>query len=259
MSLGTFAELNPVANHRSRVYAYWVNGHEELFYRGETAAINEILAAFAAAPLDQHIVVIRPGPQSTKDFDGNSIAFDAKLDVIGGIATHQSTLDRGEHFWPRLPVLTVCIDEQRVKLAELEIPGQVTPQQLDELRTRYVDGLISGDHTVRGWGTGHLSRLHPYSEDDARVVARMLRDPKDWVRLNAAGAISRYGATAKPLLPALRELLSRESVDRVQERLTESIDKIAAAEADPGQISRHASLLNAIDEFCQQHKPSTNN
>ena len=259
VSLETFAVLNPVANHESRVYAYWVNGHEGLFYRGDAKAINEVLAAFEASPLERHVVVLRPGPQSTKDFDGKSITYNCNLDVVGGIVAHQTTLDRGDHFWPKLPVLTVCVDGERIKLSDLEVPENVTLLQIDDLWARYVDGLISSDNSVRGWGTGILSRLDPYSVEDARVVARMLRDPKDWVRLNAAGAIARYGATAKPLVSRLRELLSQEKADRVKERLAESIDAIESAEADPVQAAQHASLLNAIDDFCQQRKPPANN
>ena len=233
MSLETFAELNPVANHSSRVYAYWVNGHEGLFYQGETTAINEVLAVFAKAPLERHVVVLRPGPQTTNDFDGNTIAYDCNLDVIGGIAAHQTTLDRGDHFWPKLPVLTICIDNERIKLSELEVPENTTLLQIDDLRARYEEGLISSDNSVRGWGTGMLSRLDPYSEEDARVVVRMLRDPKEWVRLNAAGAIANYGATAKPLLLSLQATLDFETTDRVKARLAESIHTIEGAQAEP--------------------------
>jgi hypothetical protein len=255
MSLGTFPELNPVANHKSRVYAYWVNGNEGLFYRGDAQALNEVLAAFAAAPLERHEVVLRPGPQSIDDFQRNPIAYDWRLDVIGGIDAHMATTDKGDRFWPKFPVLTVCIDGERIELTDIVIPDGVHIVQLSDLRERYLDGLSSTDRTVRGWGTGQLSRLDQYDINDAANVAGMLNDQDDWVRLNAAGAIAGYGATAKPLLPKFRESLRRETAENVKTRLAESIEAIEAAVEDPKQAALHWSLVRLIDVFCG-HRPA---
>lgn len=252
MSLSSFTELNPVANHKSRVYAYWVNGHEGLFYRGSTESLNEVLQAFAAAPLEKHEVVLRPAPLSTNDFDQNDIPYDWSLDVIGGIASHMSTLDKGNRFWPVVPVLTIAVDNERIKLADLVIPESVSLVQEYDLRLRYLEGLDSRDQTVRGWGTGHLSRLNQFDTNDAEEVAKMLNDGEKWVRLNAAGSIANYKATAKPQLARLRSALERETADDVREKLSTAIDTIEAAEESPELVARHQALLRAIESFCRK-------
>ena len=80
----------------------------------------------------------------------------------------------------------------------------------------------------------------------------MLNDGDKWVRLNAAGAIGAYKATATPQLPRLRSALERETADDVRERLSAAIDTIEAAEESPELVSRHQALLRAIESFCRK-------
>jgi hypothetical protein len=259
IALNTFSELNPVANHDSRVYAYWVNGQRGLFYRGDADELNEVLAAFAAAPLERHVVVLRPGPCTTNDFDANAIAYDWHLDIVGGIASHQTTLDKGELVWPKWPVLRVCVDEERLKLADIVVPEGIELLQISDLREQYLDALASRETAVRSGSVSRLSRLDPFDAEDARVIARMLKDKFDGVRLSTAYAIAQYGATAKPLLPTLRELHDNETSTRIRTRLADSIMQIEAAQADPQGAARQLSLIEAISRFVRSHSRSTPN
>ncbi len=256
------AGLNPVANHPTRVYWYWVNGHEQMFYRGETAQLNEVLRAFADAPLGAHTVVLKPGPGEAKSFREQPVRYDWSLEFYAGISGHMTRLDKGDRFWPEWPVLWIHVDQARIRLAELEIPRNVQVIEVGELRRRYGEGLTSSDQTVRGWGCGQLSALDPFSLTDAIEVAGLLDDAESWVRLNAAGALRAYGVTAQPLLPTLRERVESEPDTQVQERLKETIGVIESATAGPIASETQTTLLLAIHRFCMNRdrtlsKPST--
>lgn len=88
-------------NHRSRVYRQWVNGNENFFHQGGTAAVNEALELYgriAAKPLE---VVLLPGAGKTKSFQGKEIDFDWKVHVPSGI--YRARLKR------TVPVMTIHI------------------------------------------------------------------------------------------------------------------------------------------------------
>ena len=59
----------------NRVYQYWVNGGEGLFFKGNTEALNKALQRFALVQTDVHEVVLLPGPATVsslmrdKEFD----------------------------------------------------------------------------------------------------------------------------------------------------------------------------------------------
>lgn len=248
-----FDGLDPVANHRSRVYWNWVNGQEQMFYRGEAAQLNDVLEAFADSPLEVHTVILRPGPGETISFHGEAVPFNWSLEFYGGISAHLTKEDKGDRFWPKWPVLWIHVDEERIRLEKLAVPENVQILEVSDLRQRYLDGLTSSDNTVRGWGCGHLASLDSSSLTDAVAVAKVLDDPDGWVRLNAAGAIRRYGATAQPLLPALNERLENETDPKVKARLQESMREIESAEADPTAITTHATRLLAIHRFRVNH------
>ncbi len=74
-----------VVNLKSRVYSYWVNGNENFFYRGDAAALNEALKAFAAIKDDERRVILLPGTGQTQPFNRKPITFDWKLHVPSGM------------------------------------------------------------------------------------------------------------------------------------------------------------------------------
>ena len=78
--------LAEVVNDPHRVYQRWVNGNEDCYYQGDTKALNAAMQKFSKAKLDIHQVVLLPGPNEAKCLDGDKIACDWRLHILGGIA-----------------------------------------------------------------------------------------------------------------------------------------------------------------------------
>jgi HEAT repeat protein len=80
------------------------------------------------------------------------------------------------------------------------------------------------------------------------LVAKLLDDPDNWVRLNAAGSIPLFGKKAEPALPALRRALTSDDKS-LKERAQESIEKIQKAEDQAAAEKEHQRLLEQIERF----------
>lgn len=115
----------PIVNDSARVYQVWVNGNENLYYRGATKQLNVALAAFATVDVKNHVVVLRPGPVEQLSFDKKPIAYNWELHVIGGIAKSRATDDIDDLEWQKNPVLTIYIGGE-ITLDKIEIPKGVT-------------------------------------------------------------------------------------------------------------------------------------
>ncbi|MFO0938144.1 MAG: HEAT repeat domain-containing protein [Gemmataceae bacterium] len=96
-----------VVNLKSRVYAQWVNGNENMYYRGDVAAVNEALKAFASIKDDDLRVVLLPGAGGTHSFDRKPIAYDWQLHVPSGI---YRSMTKKTH-----PVLTIYVPTMNPK------------------------------------------------------------------------------------------------------------------------------------------------
>jgi len=238
----------PVANHSSRVYHTWVNGNEHFYCQGDAAALADCLKHFAALPTPVHEVVLRPGPGTVKSFDGKkTIAFGWEVHLRGGISRGLENLPGGDKIWPKSPRMTIYVDD-KLDLAKLEIPAGVALVELADLGRRNREALASTDKTVRGWGSGDLARLDPYDAEHMAAVAKLLDDPDNWVRLNAAGALSVFGKKAEPLLPTLRKHL--DTTDKqLKTRLQETIRAIEQSKDDPAAERGHRAMLDTIARF----------
>jgi hypothetical protein len=85
-------------------------------------------------------------------------------------------------------------------------------------------------------------------------VAKLLDDPDNWVRLNAAGALSVFGKKAEPLLPTLRKHL--DTADKqLKTRLQETIRAIEQSKDDPAAEREHRAMLEKIARFVRSVKP----
>jgi hypothetical protein len=244
---GDWPNVMPVINHRTRVYHSWVNGNEHFHYRGNTADANDALQKFAAITSPKKEVVLRPGPCTAKSFHGTEVAYDWELHLIGGIARHLSTRDLGGNVWPDHPVLTICIGPD-VELEKLQIPAGIKVVGLADLKKRRIEAFQSSDQTVRGWGTGDLASLDAYDDESMKAIAKMLDDKESWVRLNAAGALVRFGRVAKPALPKLKEQLESDDA-ALKARAAESIAEIEEAEDAAEAGRQHRERLQAIAEY----------
>jgi len=242
-----------VVNHPSRVYHYWVNGNEQFYYHGDTAALNDVLRRFATVVGDGKKVVLRPGPGTAMSFSRDkAIPFGWDLQIVGGVSAHLATHDQGDKVWSPHPVLSIYVGGG-VDLQKLEIPRGLTVAPVVEVSKRAREALKSKDKTVRGWGAGVLAALDRYDAANQAAVAALLKDEDEWVRLNAVMALQTFGTKAQPALPLLREALDTKD-ERLKTEVQNSINAIEKAREDAAAERKHAEMLKQIDQFLAARK-----
>ncbi|HTE21143.1 MAG TPA: HEAT repeat domain-containing protein [Armatimonadota bacterium] len=245
--------IMPVVNHPSRVYRMWVDGAEDFYYQGDTAALNDTLRKLAEAELEGCEVVLRPGPGLARSFSGEKTTpFGWSLHLIGGIARHLTSLDGGEKVWRKHPVLAIYVGGE-VDLAKLRIPPSLTVTSVSQVKQRTREGLKSRDKTVRGWGAGVLAALDPYDPDSRKSIAALLKDPDNWVRVNAVLSIVRFGKDAQSTLPMLRAALETDDA-QLKSEAEKSIRAIEQAEDRAAGARAHREMLERIDHFVAERK-----
>jgi hypothetical protein len=243
----------PVINNEARIYHSWVNGNEHFSYEGDVAALNATLVDFAAVKLDEKRVVFRPEPGIAHSFHGMEMDMQWELHLVGGIAAHMTTLDKGDLIWSKAPVLTVFVGKE-IDIHKVVIPKGVTVMGVNDLKKQYATAVTkSSDQTVRGWGCGNLASLDPYDAESLKVIAARLGDKESWVQLNAAGAVAVFGAKAKSELKTLKELTNSTDAG-LKQRAEETIAKIEAAAANAEAERKHAELLEQIDKVVAIHR-----
>lgn len=245
--------IMPVVNCPARVYSNWVNGNEHMYYKGATSILNATLKDFAVVKADERRVVLRPGPGEAHTFDGKKIACNWNLHLLGGIAGHMATLDKGELIWSKSPILTIYVGGD-IDLKDLEIPDGATLTSLADLKKRCTEALTtSTDKTVRGWGCGQLARLDRFDERILNVVAGRLKDEDDWVRLNAAGALAVFGAKARTALDPLRDAAKSEDKG-LKQTAEKTIATVEAANEQPEEERQFGAVMAQIDKFLAAHR-----
>lgn len=225
--------IMPLVNDTHRVYHSWVNGHECFYYQGDERALNAALEAFSRLDVERRELAVVPGAKVVKSFDG-ARRFTAvwHVQLMGGISAHLTTVDRGALVWPRHPRLTICVTES-LDLAKLKIPSNIHVVGLETLKTRCREAIAeSTDRSVRGWGLGTLAGLDAHDPRSLEFLLERLGDEDAWVRLNAAGAVSNFGALARPKLELLKELHAKEADERTKTSLDGTIVAIEAAKVD---------------------------
>jgi hypothetical protein len=245
--------IMPLVNHPSRVYEVWVNGNEYLYYRGDTAALNDALRKFAASTADAHEVLLQPGPGETNSHNP-PIPYNWSLHVVGGIiGADLPKRDQGGKIWSRWATMTVCVGGD-IDLRKIEIPKGVSILDLGDRGRRYREALASKDSTVRGWGAGELAHLDPYDADNLAAIVKLLKDDDDWVRRNAVGALATFGKKAESLLPTLREMRSTGD-QHFQEQVDVTIKEIQQAKDAATVELSHRAILKEIRDFRDSRKP----
>lgn len=240
-----------VINDPNRVYSSWVNGHERMLFDGDMAALNAALKEFAKAELKSHRVQLRCGPRESHSFD-RSYTYEPhwELEIFGGISKHVVKQSEGARVWPVDPLFIVNVDDG-TKLNELIVPPEVTVVSATQALQDVVAAMDrSTDQTVRGWGCSRVVELDRHSEAGLNAVAARLKDPVDWVKLNAAGVIAEYGAAAKPHLDVLREV-AQSTDDQLAKRAKESIEKISSAVDNRVEREQHQQRSEAIAKFAR--------
>jgi hypothetical protein len=256
---GDWPGIMAIVNHPSRVYHTWVNGNEFFYYHGDTAALNDALLRFAETKVPVRQVLFRPEPGDTTDFAGDrKIPCEWTLHLNGGIAAHVLSLDQGKKVWSPYPTLTIYVDD-RIDLGNVTVPNQLTIVKLEDLKRQMRAAIKqSTDKTVRGWGSSELAALDPYDTQSRDAIAERLKDPDNWVRLNAAGALAEFGKLAEPVLPQLRAALQTED-SQLKERLTETIQKIDEAPDETAFLKTRGETLKRIDAFIRQPRSGIGN
>lgn len=247
--------LFPALDQESRVYSIWVNGHETLYYSGNTAALHTALLRLAAAGDLKSEVVLRPGPKTVKSLRGEkSFDCDWEFDLMGGISAHLMTRDKGELVWSKTPVLTIYTGG-RIDFSKLDIPKSLKVTRLTAIKNRVKQGLTSKDQTVRGWGCGVLASLDPYDMESVKTLTGVLSDPVEWVRLNAVGSLETFGKKAESALPALRENLNSKDKS-LKEAAARAIATIEAAQENRAAEKSFVDSMLRIDHFLTDAKKS---
>jgi hypothetical protein len=248
-NFGSWPGIMPLVNHPSRVYHIWVNGNEHFFYRGDTAALNDALRKFAASKAEVHEVLLRPGPCKAETFDSTkTIPYSWSLHIVGGIARHLTTLELGSKVWSKTPTLTICVGKD-IDLEKVEIPKGVSIVGIADLSRRYREAFTSKDQTVRGWAAGELARLDPYDAENMAAIAKLLNDKVDWVRSNAAGALTIFGKNAESVVPTLRQVLIGTQDKQLKTTIERSIKDIQQAKDSTAAEEEHRTILKKIREF----------
>jgi hypothetical protein len=244
--------IMPLLNSQIWVYHSWVNGNEQFYYRGDTAALNDVLQKFAAVKAEVHEVLLRPGPGMATSFSGKQIPYTWDLQIVGGISHHLTTLDQGDKIWSKSPTMTVCVGEA-IDLTKIKIPDSISVVGLGDLSRRYRQALASKDKTVRGWGAGKLARLDPNDTENLAAIAKLLKDEDDWVRQNAAGAVATFGRKAESVFPVLREMLVTQN-KQLKASVETTIEKIQQAEDTTAAEQEHRLIQKKIRDFCDSRK-----
>ncbi|MCC6695262.1 MAG: HEAT repeat domain-containing protein [Candidatus Hydrogenedentes bacterium] len=246
----------PVLNQPGRVYHSWVNGNEHFYYRGDTAALNEALAAFAASTAATHEVVLRPTAGTAKSFQGIEVAFDWLVHIQGGLSKH---LGADTPVFDRFPTLTVFLGSTNIELDEILVPDGIALLDVTALRERYLRGLADTDKETRGYASMFLAELDRDQAESAKAIAALLEDPDDWVRCMAALALGRMGKAAEPCLPALRagseNTANSEGVRTTCARAASSVEK--ADPPSPESIARQDALNIRIRRLLDGHRSNS--
>lgn len=240
--------IMPLVNDPHRVYRIWVNGNEHFYYRGDTAALNRALREFAALKVGARELILRPGPAGTKTFKGVPVPYDWQLHIRGGISRGMALKEAGTNVFEKYPTMTVFVGEGKIDLGRIRVPKGVTVLDLGDLRRRYLEGLKSKDHHVRGYAAYFLGRVDAFHEDSAAAVSKLLDDEDDWVRLMAAGALGNFGKAASAALPKLRSGLGDDS-QRIRDRFQETIQRIEDAEDTTAAAQKHRAAVKRIKDF----------
>ena len=254
-NFGDWPNVMPVVNDTHRVYHSWVNGNENFYLRGNTDALNIALKSFAQVKAEKLTVILRPAPGRVSSFnEEQKFVFNWQLHLLGGIAKHMSTRDQGSNVWDPNPEFIIYVGGDIV-LDKIEIPENVDVLQLADLKARYEKSLKSTHTDVRGWTCGQIAALDQYDAASVQKIAAMLNDDEDWVKLNAAGALSVFSAHASEAEKALRNVETDDV--KLKERIESTLKTLHESVSSKEERDSHAEMLSGIAKFTLAHRHGT--
>jgi hypothetical protein len=142
-------EVLAVANLKSRVYWYEVNGDPHFFYRGNTEALNEALAKFAALKSDVREVILLPGATERKNLTREkTIPYDWEFHDPGGFYAGRARQEKGTRVMTRHPTMIIHV-------SVVPPAGPVDDKQV----ARWITDLSSDTFAVRQNATRQLEKV----------------------------------------------------------------------------------------------------
>ncbi len=124
--------------------------------------------------------------------------------------------------------------------------------QLADLKARYEKSLKSTHTDVRGWTCGQIAALDQYDAASVQKIAAMLNDDEDWVKLNAAGALSVFTAHASEAEKALRSVQTDDV--KLKDRIASTLKTLQESVASKEERDSHDEMLSGIAKFTAAHR-----
>ena len=117
--------LAAIVNADNRVYGYFVNWEDTLFFRGNTAAFNVFLAKYAQLPNTKLELVIHPGKLEVQSpWDKQPRALSANWRLYCTPFAQEQVMNGGVKPGPFITRVDLWLGDS-VKLAELQVPSNV--------------------------------------------------------------------------------------------------------------------------------------
>lgn len=122
------AGLVEILRHKSRVSSFWVNGHEDFFFKATPDEITELINAFSATRLREHLVIIKKGTVEANTLKKGKIDYNGRLEMIDGIVLHHHR-SKGEAKTFE-PVLTIKVGpaDDLTLLKQIPLPENIILQ-----------------------------------------------------------------------------------------------------------------------------------
>lgn len=173
--------LADVVNDLSRVSHCWCNGEDQMWYRGDTAALNRFLQEFAEIEADEREVILLPGsvrlyyPPAKPGAEATDDAPDWYLRVTQGAVRAVMLSDGRDLIASMDPTLTVYVTE-RIDMSQLQVPGGIQLIRAADRRERCAKGILSDNERMRADAQRELNRLDAViptdrAADDIRVLS----------------------------------------------------------------------------------------
>jgi HEAT repeat protein len=151
-----------------------------------------------------------------------------------------NTLGRMSAATPAIPKLLTLLEEP----AEAAIPRGPGWQLVSGVDPSFFDPACRAS-----WALGQLGPGSPAEPEIVPALARMVSSSFAWRQAHAAAALSRFGASAEPAIPALigalEEALAVPGLATVGERAASALGRIAPGSPQAGKAV--AVLIDAID------------
>ncbi len=140
----------------TRVYSWWCNGNENVYFSADRNEINGLLLKFSKVPLQDHEVVIKANTGKRKSFRGDVTEYNVSLNMKNRSARlHGLEEDNAETLEP---VLTIYVGDGDEQFKQLKFPDNI-------IITSDVKGLEVESKTVKPKRNAFYGRIQLNGQD----------------------------------------------------------------------------------------------